>query len=156
MDGFVTAPPGEEDEEDGLRNGYDKGQENGTDRGQGGYKPRRNGTGGSTSGYGSGGSRSRRGDDSTRSPSQPKTMFNESEYTKITTPRQDLIFKKGYLSQKKPWASTASTSATPSTTESQSASHSTAGRGLGRIRRHSFFLSSYTEKMIFYFLQEIL
>lgn len=51
---------------------------------------------------------------------------------RITTPRQDVLFKKGYLSRKKPLASTASTSATsatttPSTNESQSAAHSTAG-----------------------------
>ncbi|XP_068984258.1 dentin sialophosphoprotein-like isoform X5 [Bombus flavifrons] len=39
-----------------------------------------------------------------------------------------MLFKKGYLSKKKPWAGNANTSATSSTTESQSASHSTAGR----------------------------
>ncbi|XP_015594217.1 uncharacterized protein LOC107267265 isoform X2 [Cephus cinctus] len=126
----IGAPPGEEDEEDGLRNGYVRGQENGSssrtfDRNaQTNYKPRRTYTG-NTSGYGSSSSRSRK-DDSADSPSQPKIIFNEDEYTRITTPRQDVLFKKGYLSQKKPWASTASTSATPSTTESQSASHSTA------------------------------
>lgn len=96
---------------------------------QGGYKPRRAGTsisGGSTSGYASSGSRSHR-DENASSPSQPKIIFNEEEYTRITTPRQDVLFKKGYLSRKKPWTGNASTSATPSTTESQSASHSTAG-----------------------------
>lgn len=97
---------------------------------QGGYKPRRAGgtstSGGSTSGYASSGSRSHR-DENAGSPLQPKIIFNEEEYTRITTPRQDVLFKKGYLSRKKPWTGgNASTSATPSTTESQSASHSTA------------------------------
>ncbi|KAG8035345.1 hypothetical protein G9C98_006791 [Cotesia typhae] len=59
--------------------------------------------------------------------SQPKIIFDENEYTRITTPRQDVLFKKGYLARKKVWSgNNASTSATPSTTESQSASHSTA------------------------------
>ncbi|KAK2588701.1 hypothetical protein KPH14_001593 [Odynerus spinipes] len=128
----IGAPPGEEDEEDGLRNGYVKGQQNdssphGFDRnGQGEYKPRRSTIGSSgSSGYTNGTSKARR-DESAGSPSQPKIIFNEDEYTRITTPRQDVLFKKGYLSRKKPWAGNASTSATPSTTESQSASHSTA------------------------------
>ncbi|KAL0116798.1 hypothetical protein PUN28_010014 [Cardiocondyla obscurior] len=132
----IGAPPGEEDEEEGLRKDYVKGQEKETNAHthlerngqQSGYKPRRAGTstsGGSTSGYASSGSRSHR-DESTGSPSQPKIIFNEEEYTRITTPRQDVLFKKGYLSRKKPWTGNASTSATPSTTESQSASHSTA------------------------------
>ncbi|KYM97331.1 hypothetical protein ALC62_12064 [Cyphomyrmex costatus] len=132
-----TAPPGEEDEEEGLRKDYVKSQEKETNvhthferNGQQvGYKPRRAGgtstSGGSTSGYASSGSRSHR-DESAGSPSQPKIIFNEEEYTRITTPRQDVLFKKGYLSRKKPWTGNASTSATPSTTESQSASHSTA------------------------------
>ncbi|XP_051157476.1 uncharacterized protein DDB_G0284459-like isoform X2 [Leptopilina boulardi] len=130
----IGTPPGEEDEEDGLKNGYLKGQENGTNsrpfdrNGQTSYRPRKTGSGTTTtSGYTSASSKSRR-DDSTGSPSLPKIIFNEEEYTRITTPRQDVLFKKGYLSQKKPWTSRASTSATPSTTESQSASHSTAGR----------------------------
>ncbi|XP_018346762.1 PREDICTED: uncharacterized protein LOC108751181 isoform X1 [Trachymyrmex septentrionalis] len=133
---YQDAPPGEEDEEEGLRKDYVKSQEKETnahthfDRNgqQGGYKPRRAGTsisGGSTSGYASSGSRSHR-DESAGSPSQPKIIFNEEEYTRITTPRQDVLFKKGYLSRKKLWTGNASTSATPSTTESQSASHSTA------------------------------
>lgn len=135
MDNFsITAPPGEEDEEEGLRKEYVKNQDKEVNahtidrNGQSGYKPRRSGTGtsGSTSGYASSGSRSHR-DESSGSPLQPKIIFNEEEYTKITTPRQDVLFKKGYLSRKKPWAGNASTSATPSTTESQSASHSTAG-----------------------------
>ncbi|XP_032691504.1 uncharacterized protein LOC116854068 isoform X3 [Odontomachus brunneus] len=130
---YQDAPPGEEDEEEGLRKEYVKSQDkeanaHTVDRnGQSGYKPWRFGTGtsGSTSGYASSGSRSHR-DESSGSPSQPKVIFNEDEYTRITTPRQDVLFKKGYLSRKKPWAGNASTSATPSTTESQSASHSTA------------------------------
>ncbi|XP_024886861.1 uncharacterized protein LOC112464225 isoform X1 [Temnothorax curvispinosus] len=133
---YQDAPPGEEDEEEGLRKDYVKSQEKETNAHthferngqQSGYKPRRAGTstsGGSTSGYASSGSRSHR-DESAGSPSQPKIIFNEEEYTRITTPRQDVLFKKGYLSRKKPWTGNASTSATPSTTESQSASHSTA------------------------------
>ncbi|GAB1863764.1 hypothetical protein CAJAP_04843 [Camponotus japonicus] len=132
---YQDAPPGEEDEEEGLRKEYVKNQEKDTnthtfDRNgqQSGYKPRRAGTstsGGSTSGYASSGSRSHR-DENAGSPLQPKIIFNEEEYTRITTPRQDVLFKKGYLSRKKPWTGNASTSATPSTTESQSASHSTA------------------------------
>lgn len=132
--GNFSAPPGEEDEEEGLRKEYAKSQDKEANahtidrNGQSGYKPRRSGTGtsGSTSGYASSGSRSHR-DESSGSPSQPKIIFNEDEYTRITTPRQDVLFKKGYLSRKKPWTGNASTSATPSTTESQSASHSTAG-----------------------------
>lgn len=132
-----AAPPGEEDEEEGLRNGFAKGQENDTSthsfnrNGQtGGYKPRR--TGSSDGGAYAGGGAARHKDESSGSPSQPKIIFNEDEYTRITTPRQDMLFKKGYLSKKKPWAGNTNTSATSSTTESQSASHSTAGRGIGR------------------------
>ncbi|XP_023722822.1 uncharacterized protein LOC111872850 isoform X2 [Cryptotermes secundus] len=33
-----------------------------------------------------------------------KKTFNEEEYTKITTPRQDVLFKKGYLGRKRPTA----------------------------------------------------
>ncbi|XP_076164158.1 uncharacterized protein LOC143145039 isoform X2 [Ptiloglossa arizonensis] len=128
---YQDAPPGEKDEEEGLRNGYVNDQENDTsthnfDRnGQSGYKSRRAGNSGGSGGFTGGGTRSHK-DESSGSPSQPKIIFNEDEYTRITTPRQDMLFKKGYLSHKKPWASNASTSATPSTTESQSASHSTA------------------------------
>ncbi|XP_076293812.1 uncharacterized protein LOC143215527 isoform X2 [Lasioglossum baleicum] len=126
----IGDPPGEEDEEEGLRNGYvksrdkDSGTHNFERHRQDGYKPRRSASGGS-SGYHGGGSRSHR-DESAGSPSQPKTSFNEDDYMRIATPRQDMLFKKGYFSRKKLWAGNASTSATPSTTESQSASHSTA------------------------------
>ncbi|XP_020279022.1 uncharacterized protein LOC109852349 isoform X2 [Pseudomyrmex gracilis] len=130
---YQDAPPGEEDEEDGLRKDYVKNSDKDAhtfDRNgqQGSYKSYRGGTstsGDSTSSYANSGSRSHR-DDSAGSPSRPKIIFNEDEYTRITTPRQDVLFKKGYLSRKKPWTGNASTSATPSTTESQSASHSTA------------------------------
>lgn len=88
-----------------------------------------------TSGYGSRGSRRSHGDgDSSGSPnsnSQRSIAFDDGEYTRITTPRTDMLFKKGYLGQRKHWSSGASMSATPSTTESHSASHSTAGRALG-------------------------
>ncbi|XP_033309471.1 serine-rich adhesin for platelets-like isoform X2 [Bombus bifarius] len=120
---YQDAPPGEEDEEEGLRNGYAKRQENDTHSrfGQSGYKPLR---AGSSNGGAYAGAASRH--NSSGSTSQPKIIFNEDEYTRITTPRQDMLFKKGYLSKKKPWAGNANTSATSSTTESQSASHSTA------------------------------
>ncbi|XP_017883130.1 uncharacterized protein LOC108626552 isoform X2 [Ceratina calcarata] len=123
---YQDAPPGEEDEEEGLRNGFVKGKENDTGthnfgrNPQSGHKPRRSG---STDGGYAG---ARHKDESSGSPSQPKVIFNEDEYTRITTPRQDMLFKKGYLSKKKPWTGNANTSATSSTTESQSASHSTA------------------------------
>lgn len=140
---LLTAPPDEEDEKEGLRNGYVvKGRENDPSahkfkrNGQGtGYKPRKDSNGSSSSGYNDGGTRPHR-DDSAGSSSQPKIVFNEDEYTRVTTPRQDILFKKSYLLQKKPWAENASTSATPSTTESQSGSHSTAGRGIGRSVKH--------------------
>ncbi|XP_059490798.1 nascent polypeptide-associated complex subunit alpha, muscle-specific form-like isoform X2 [Neocloeon triangulifer] len=34
--------------------------------------------------------------------SSEKKLFNEDEYTKITTPRQDVLFKKGYLGRRRP------------------------------------------------------
>lgn len=112
-----------------MRNGYAKRQENDTHSrfGQSGYKPLR---AGSSNGGAYAGAASRH--NSSGSTSEPKIIFNEDEYTRITTPRQDMLFKKGYLSKKKPWAGNANTSATSSTTESQSASHSTAGRGIDR------------------------
>ncbi|XP_076681625.1 uncharacterized protein LOC143375891 isoform X4 [Andrena cerasifolii] len=129
---YQDVSPDEEDEEEGLRKDYARGRENDTSRdrfdrnGRGGYKPRRAGNGDSSS-YAGAANRSHK-DVSSGSPSQPKMIFNEDEYMRITTPRQDMLLKKGYLSRKKPWTGNASTSATPSTTESQSASHSTAGR----------------------------
>ncbi|XP_060829268.1 serine-rich adhesin for platelets-like isoform X2 [Bombus pascuorum] len=125
---YQDAPPGEEDEEEGLRNGYTKRQENDTHGfsgkfGQSGYNALR---AGSSNGGAYAGATTRHRDYSSGSTSQPKIIFNEDEYTRITTPRQDMLFKKGYLSKKKPWAGNANTSATSSTTESQSASHSTA------------------------------
>ncbi|XP_046606247.1 uncharacterized protein LOC124298381 isoform X1 [Neodiprion virginianus] len=140
---YQDAPPGEEDEEDDIHNGYQTENRNGSARGernmQGGYssykrtRPYNNTT--NTYGYGYGSlyngqsksAQSKNDDD----PTKPKIVFNEEEYMRITTPRQDVLFKKGYLSRKKPLASTASTSATsatttPSTNDSQSAAHSTA------------------------------
>lgn len=47
--------------------------------------------------------------------------FLPDEYTKITTPRQDVLFKKGYLSQKKTQPSSSSVdSASAATTPSAS------------------------------------
>jgi hypothetical protein len=141
----VSAPPGEEDEESsGACNGYAKSeQERGKERnGYGSGSPwlkSRHGSAGSsgsngqssaTSGYGSGGSRIGH-HESGRHPGQQggKIPFNEDEYTRITAPRLDVLFKKSYL-QNKAWANVSGMSATPSTTGSQSASHSTAGRGI--------------------------
>lgn len=142
---MISAPPGEEDEEEGgaLRNGIgSRGQENGPrnfdkSSGQNGYKPRRSGNNGTTGSSGYGSASSRRRDAECPDPEgKNKIIFNEDEYTRITTPRQDVLFKKGYLARKKPWpGGNASTSATPSTAESQSASHSTAGRDLGRNQK---------------------
>uniref|UniRef100_A0A182W9B2 Uncharacterized protein n=1 Tax=Anopheles minimus TaxID=112268 RepID=A0A182W9B2_9DIPT len=42
------------------------------------------------------------------------TTINDDEYTRITTPRQDVLFKKGYLSRPKPSVATTSTSNTGS------------------------------------------
>ncbi|CAH0548975.1 unnamed protein product [Brassicogethes aeneus] len=50
--------------------------------------------------------------DSTRSSSttsETKITFNEDEYTRITTPRQDVLFKKGYLSKPKTYQTQTST-----------------------------------------------
>ncbi|KAE8750923.1 hypothetical protein FOCC_FOCC002351 [Frankliniella occidentalis] len=40
----------------------------------------------------------------TSASGQEKRTFNEDEYTRITTPRQDVLFKKGYLGRKRPTA----------------------------------------------------
>ncbi|GLV37069.1 hypothetical protein CBL_02100 [Carabus blaptoides fortunei] len=40
---------------------------------------------------------------SSSTASDNKITFNEDEYTRITTPRQDVLFKKGYLSKPKPY-----------------------------------------------------
>ncbi|PSN46728.1 hypothetical protein C0J52_00887 [Blattella germanica] len=44
-----------------------------------------------------------------------KRTFNEEEYTKITTPRQDVLFKKGYLGRKRLPTASASAPAAEST-----------------------------------------
>ncbi|XP_034952367.1 uncharacterized protein [Chelonus insularis] len=112
-----SAPPADEDDEDGIR------------------RTRENITKNSSTTHKSHRSRSEQKNEngisdssgSLPSRSQPKILFDENEYTRITAPRQDMLFKKGYLAKKKVWSgNNASTSATPSTTESQSASHSTA------------------------------
>ncbi|XP_011311092.1 uncharacterized protein [Fopius arisanus] len=117
----IAAPHGEEDDEDGIRDV--KSRENGTRNSQHSvpsHKGIDRNDGRTQNGV--------RGESPVPQPrSQPKIIFDENEYTRITTPRQDVLFKKGYLARKKVWSSNnASTSATPSTTESQSASHSTA------------------------------
>ncbi|XP_065173179.1 uncharacterized protein [Atheta coriaria] len=43
--------------------------------------------------------------------SDGKITFNEDEYTRITTPRQDVLFKKGYLSKPKAYQTQTSTGA---------------------------------------------
>ncbi|XP_029720422.1 uncharacterized protein LOC109407553 [Aedes albopictus] len=49
-------------------------------------------------------------------------IINEEEYTKITTPRQDVLFKKGYLSRPKKHTTTSTTSANESGTATGSSS----------------------------------
>ncbi|KAK9718263.1 hypothetical protein QE152_g23290 [Popillia japonica] len=46
---------------------------------------------------------------SSSTASENKITFNEDEYTKITTPRQDVLFKKGYLSKPKNYQTQTST-----------------------------------------------
>ncbi|CAO1335368.1 unnamed protein product [Diamesa hyperborea] len=53
----------------------------------------------------------------------PPILFNEDEYTRITTPRQDVLFKKGYLSRmnnNKTATTTTNTNSTESTTTTNS------------------------------------
>uniref|UniRef100_A0A1B0GI35 Uncharacterized protein n=2 Tax=Lutzomyia longipalpis TaxID=7200 RepID=A0A1B0GI35_LUTLO len=51
-----------------------------------------------------------------------KPAFNEDEYTRITTPRQDVLFKKGYLSRPKRFNSFAGPPNDPATTPPSSGS----------------------------------
>ncbi|XP_052861730.1 uncharacterized protein LOC128268632 [Anopheles cruzii] len=53
--------------------------------------------------------------------------INDDEYTRITTPRQDVLFKKGYLSRPKPTTGTATAGTTASTSNENTASSSIAG-----------------------------
>ncbi|XP_030747510.1 uncharacterized protein LOC115876000 isoform X2 [Sitophilus oryzae] len=46
---------------------------------------------------------------SSSTTSENKITFNEDEYTRITTPRQDVLFKKGYLNKPKSYQSQTST-----------------------------------------------
>uniref|UniRef100_A0A6M2DI84 Putative mediator of rna polymerase ii transcription subunit 26 isoform x2 n=1 Tax=Xenopsylla cheopis TaxID=163159 RepID=A0A6M2DI84_XENCH len=63
---------------------------------------------------------------SSAGPDEPKIKFNEDEYTRITTPRQDVLFKKGYLSKRKPLiASTSTSSADPGASTSAPSTPST-------------------------------
>ncbi|CRL03240.1 CLUMA_CG016478, isoform A [Clunio marinus] len=55
------------------------------------------------------------------SSSEP-IKFNEDEYTRITTPRQDVLFKKGYLSRMNNNKTASNLSATVNSTESTAAS----------------------------------
>ncbi|XP_050090399.1 uncharacterized protein LOC126574313 [Anopheles aquasalis] len=55
----------------------------------------------------------------------PNTI-NDDEYTRITTPRQDVLFKKGYLSRPKPQTTTTTTTTTAMTADT-TASSSLAG-----------------------------
>lgn len=57
---------------------------------------------------------------SSSTASENKITFNEDEYTRITTPRQDVLFKKGYLSKPKTYQMQTSTG-----TSTTSASNST-------------------------------
>ncbi|XP_018332461.1 uncharacterized protein LOC108741971 [Agrilus planipennis] len=57
---------------------------------------------------------------SSSTTSEQKITFNEDEYTRITTPRQDVLFKKGYLSKPKNYHTQTSTGTTCSTANSTS------------------------------------
>ncbi|XP_050292715.1 titin-like isoform X2 [Anthonomus grandis grandis] len=46
---------------------------------------------------------------SSSTTSETKITFNEDEYTRITTPRQDVLFKKGYLNKPKTYQTQTST-----------------------------------------------
>ncbi|KAH1011584.1 hypothetical protein HUJ04_000923 [Dendroctonus ponderosae] len=46
---------------------------------------------------------------SSSTTSENKIIFNEDEYTRITTPRQDVLFKKGYLNKPKTYHTQTST-----------------------------------------------
>ncbi|XP_045469202.1 uncharacterized protein LOC123676920 [Harmonia axyridis] len=46
---------------------------------------------------------------SSSTASENKITFNEDEYTRITTPRQDVLFKKGYLNKPKTYSTQTST-----------------------------------------------
>ncbi|XP_053668214.1 uncharacterized protein LOC128718618 [Anopheles marshallii] len=59
------------------------------------------------------------------------TTINDDEYTRITTPRQDVLFKKGYLSRPKPSVATASTSNTGSSSIAGTTSEGSDGGNAG-------------------------
>ncbi|CAG5076524.1 Protein of unknown function [Cotesia congregata] len=120
-----SAPPGDDDDEDSSRKPRENSTKNTT---QSTHKSSHSRSSDQKNGTTENGVANRNsGGTSPSRSSQPKIIFDENEYTRITTPRQDVLFKKGYLARKKVWSgNNASTSATPSTTESQSASHSTA------------------------------
>ena len=44
---------------------------------------------------------------------EKKPLFNEDEYTKITTPRQDVLFKKNYINRRKYYSCTANSHGVP-------------------------------------------
>ncbi|XP_066144421.1 uro-adherence factor A-like isoform X1 [Euwallacea fornicatus] len=54
---------------------------------------------------------------SSSTTSENKITFNEDEYTRITTPRQDVLFKKGYLNKPKTFHSQTSTGNSTISTE---------------------------------------
>lgn len=53
---------------------------------------------------------------SSSTASENKITFNEDEYTKITTPRQDVLFKKGYLNKPKNYQTQTSTGTSTTST----------------------------------------
>ncbi|GAB0091124.1 hypothetical protein DMENIID0001_059320 [Sergentomyia squamirostris] len=61
-----------------------------------------------------------------RNSGDNRPTFNEDEYTRITTPRQDVLFKKGYLSRPKKYNNIACSS---SVNDSNTPSTSTSGSG---------------------------
>ncbi|XP_052889485.1 uncharacterized protein LOC128297825 [Anopheles moucheti] len=109
-----------------ARTGWSGGSTGGSSNGRNNYT--RNGYYGNGGGYYGGGKRSyfdsyTRRQQTTTSTNRTTsgdgaetggTTINDDEYTRITTPRQDVLFKKGYLSRPKPSVATASTSNTGS------------------------------------------
>ncbi|CAG9862412.1 unnamed protein product [Phyllotreta striolata] len=53
---------------------------------------------------------------SSSTTSENKITFNEDEYTRITTPRQDVLFKKGYLNKPKTYQTQTSTGTSTTST----------------------------------------
>ncbi|KAF5282878.1 hypothetical protein FQA39_LY17458 [Lamprigera yunnana] len=98
------------------------------------------------------------GSKSTRSnstASEQKTTFNEDEYTRITTPRQDVLFKKGYLNKPKSYQTqtstgTCSTNSTSTCTPDHQSADGTEGTDLEYESQFVFPNSFIDQNGIYY------